>query len=197
MKKNCQIVLAAAMILAACGSDKSVPADQPATPAAVPQPAALPLTSDSPPPAVQPAPVTKTAAAPVVTQPPSASTPVVRPEPPPVVPPATAPVTTPKPAPVAAVPSAPTVDPLAGKPVYDAQCRRCHGVIGVPPKVMQTKFPRMMPFDAALFAKTTDDAIVAILMNGKGDDMKSFKDKLSHTEMVAVAAYIRTLGQKP
>ena len=40
-------------------------------------------------------------------------------------------------------------------------------------------------------------AVVTILMQGKGDDMKSFKDKMTRSEMVAVAAYIRTLGQRP
>lgn len=85
---------------------------------------------------------------------------------------------------------------MVGKPLYEENCRKCHGVIGVPAKAIKEKFPKILPFDAAYFSKTTDDAVVTILMNGKGDDMKPFKDKLTKPEMVAVAAYIRTLGKK-
>jgi hypothetical protein len=37
--------------------------------------------------------------------------------------------------------------------------------------------------------------VVTILTKGKGQDMKSFTDKLSHAQMVAVAAYIRTFAK--
>jgi mono/diheme cytochrome c family protein len=195
MKTKFLIAIASAIALAACGAEKPAPAAPPPEAPAVPEAAAIPPTSDSTPPAAQPAPGTRPAAAPA--QPPAAVPPVIKPEPPPVQPPATEPVTAPKSAPVAAAPSAPTVDPLTGKPLYDAQCKKCHGVSGVPPKVIATKFPKLVPLDAAYLARTTDDAIVAIMVNGKGDDMKSFKDKLSHAEMVAVAAYIRTFGPKP
>ncbi len=94
---------------------------------------------------------------------------------------------------VAAAP-APRADPALGAPLYDANCKKCHGARGVAVKVMQTKFPKMLPLDAAFFAKNTDAAVVDILMNGKGTDMKSFKDQLSHAEMGSVAAYIRTFA---
>jgi len=38
--------------------------------------------------------------------------------------------------------------------------------------------------------------VVTILTKGKNADMKSFKDILSHAQMVAVASYIRTFGTK-
>jgi mono/diheme cytochrome c family protein len=82
-----------------------------------------------------------------------------------------------------------------GKTPYEDNCRKCHGVRGVPPKTMKTKFPKIATFDAAFFAKHSDDSVVTVLTKGKNEDMKSFKDKLSHAQMVAVAAYIRSLSQ--
>jgi mono/diheme cytochrome c family protein len=82
-----------------------------------------------------------------------------------------------------------------GKAPYEENCRKCHGVRGVPPKTMQAKFPKIATFDAAFFAKRSDDSVVTILTKGKNQDMKSFKDKLSHAQMVAVAAYIRSFSQ--
>lgn len=199
MKRRCLLALATMTVMAACSSNKPAPsddtpnvADPAVAPVAVAPPAAEPSAR-----AAQPAPAAKPAVtsaakptvAPPVTPAPTTAKPVVVPPPPP-------PVITPTPAPVAA-PAAPRGDPQAGKPLYDAQCRKCHGVIGVPPKVIKEKFPKILPFDAEFSGKTPDDAVVTILMQGKGDDMKSFKDKLTRTEMVSVAAYVRTLGQRP
>lgn len=88
-----------------------------------------------------------------------------------------------------------TEDP-AGKTVYDANCRKCHGVIGTPPKTMKAKFPKIATFDAAFFAKRSEDSVITVLMKGKSDDMKSFKDKLTHEQMEQVASYIRTFVKK-
>jgi mono/diheme cytochrome c family protein len=82
-----------------------------------------------------------------------------------------------------------------GKIPYEENCRKCHGVRGVPPKTMQAKFPKIVTFDAAFFAKHSDDSVVTVLTKGKNEDMKSFKDKLTHAQMVAVAAYLRSFGQ--
>lgn len=81
-----------------------------------------------------------------------------------------------------------------GKALYDASCRKCHGVRGVPPKAMQTKFPKLEAFDAAFVAKHSKDDIAATLEKGKSDDMKSFKDKLTPAQMAAVAAYVHELA---
>lgn len=89
----------------------------------------------------------------------------------------------------------PTEDP-AGKAVYDANCRKCHGVIGTPPKTMKAKFPKIAAFDANFFSKRSDDSVVTVLMKGKGDDMKSFKAKLTHQQMEQVASYIKTFAEK-
>jgi Cytochrome c. len=83
-----------------------------------------------------------------------------------------------------------------GKAPYEENCRKCHGVRGIPPKAMKAKFPKIVTFDAAFFAKRSTDSVVTVLTKGEDEDMKSFKDKLSHAQMVAVAAYIRSFGQK-
>jgi len=79
-----------------------------------------------------------------------------------------------------------------GKEPYQENCKKCHGVRGLPPKTMKAKYPKIATFDSAFFAKRSDDSVVTILTKGKTDDMKSFKDKLTHDQMVAVAAYIRS-----
>jgi mono/diheme cytochrome c family protein len=84
-----------------------------------------------------------------------------------------------------------------GMAPYQENCKKCHGVRGVAPKTMKAKYPKIATFDSAFFAKRTDDSVVTILTKGKNDDMKSFKDKLSHDQMVAVAAYIRSFAAKP
>ncbi|MGZ3502060.1 MAG: c-type cytochrome [Gemmatimonadaceae bacterium] len=89
----------------------------------------------------------------------------------------------------------PQPDP-AGKAPYEENCRKCHGVRGVPPKTMKAKYSKIPTFDEEFFDKRSPDSVVAILVKGKGEDMKSFKDKLSYAQMVAVSAYIRTFGVK-
>lgn len=85
----------------------------------------------------------------------------------------------------------------APKDLYDANCKKCHGVIGTPPKAMKEKFPKIATFDAAFAVKHTEDSIVKILTKGKGEDMKSFKDKLSPAEMAIVAKYVLELANRP
>ena len=85
-----------------------------------------------------------------------------------------------------------------GKTLYEANCKKCHGVLGTPPKTMQKKFEKIMVFDADFIAKRSDDSLVKVLTKGgKTEDMKSFKEKLSADEMKAVAKYVRELATKP
>lgn len=91
--------------------------------------------------------------------------------------------------------AAPQQDP-PGKAPYEDNCRKCHGVRGVAPKTMKAKYPKIATFDSAFFAARSDDSVVTVLTKGKNEDMKSFKDKLSHDQMVAVSAYIRTFAMK-
>jgi mono/diheme cytochrome c family protein len=83
-----------------------------------------------------------------------------------------------------------------GKAPYEENCRKCHGVRGVPPKTMKAKYSKIPTFDEEFFDKRTPDSVVTVLVKGKGEDMKTFKDKLSYAQMVAVSAYIRSFGAK-
>jgi mono/diheme cytochrome c family protein len=82
------------------------------------------------------------------------------------------------------------------KELYSANCKKCHGVLGTPPKAMKEKFPKIATFDGAFLAKHSEDSIVTILTRGKNEDMKSFKDKLSPDQMHAVAQYVRELAAR-
>ena len=83
-----------------------------------------------------------------------------------------------------------------GKALYDEFCKKCHGVRGTPPKTMKTKFEKIATFDGAFMLKRSDDSVVKVLVKGKGEDMKTFKEKLKPEEMAAVAKYVHELATK-
>jgi mono/diheme cytochrome c family protein len=84
-----------------------------------------------------------------------------------------------------------------GKTLFEANCKKSHGVLGTPPKTMQKKFEKIMVMNAEFIAKRSDDSVVKILTKGGStEDMKSFKDKLTPDEMKAVAKYVRELATK-
>jgi mono/diheme cytochrome c family protein len=83
-----------------------------------------------------------------------------------------------------------------GKALYDEHCKKCHGVVGRPPKTMKEKFPKIYTFDAKFVGERSDDSVVKVLTKGKNEDMVSFKDKLKPAEMMAIAKYVRELGSK-
>jgi mono/diheme cytochrome c family protein len=90
---------------------------------------------------------------------------------------------------------APAASDPDGAAVYRQQCRSCHGARGVPPARMLTLYPTLKTLaDSTLQAHMTTDSIVAVLRHGKGKDMKSFTDKLSAAEMLAVARFVKSLG---
>ena len=84
-----------------------------------------------------------------------------------------------------------------GQDLYQLSCKKCHGVLGVPPKAIQKKMEKVVTFDSTFATKFSEDSIVKILVKGgKSEDMKSFKDKLNPQEMAAVAKYVREIGAK-
>lgn len=89
----------------------------------------------------------------------------------------------------------PAIADSTAKMLYEKNCRKCHGPDGVPSKAMQKKFSKIETFDAAFFAKRSDDSLVAVLTKGTTKDMKSFKSKLAPDEMKAVASYIRSFAK--
>ena len=90
-----------------------------------------------------------------------------------------------------------TAQAADGKVLYEANCKKCHGVLGTPPKAMKEQYPKIATFDAAFIAKHSDDSIVTVLTKGKGEDMKPFKGKMKHEEMEAVAKYVHDLATRP
>ena len=79
-----------------------------------------------------------------------------------------------------------------GKALFEKNCRKCHGD-GQPSPGIKKLFPEIPIWDEAFFAKRTEADIVAVLTNGKGKNMKPWKEVLSAEEMAAIAKYIRTL----
>ncbi len=84
-----------------------------------------------------------------------------------------------------------------GKTLYEANCKKCHGVLGRPPKMIKDQYPKVATFDSAFIVHHSQDSIVTILTRGKGENMKSFKGKLSLAEMRAVATYVHELATRP
>jgi mono/diheme cytochrome c family protein len=84
------------------------------------------------------------------------------------------------------------------KTLYDENCKKCHGVIGTPPKTMKAKYEKLPTFNAEFAAAHSADSIVKILSKGgKTEDMKSFKDKLTPEQMQLVAKYTVELANRP
>jgi mono/diheme cytochrome c family protein len=81
------------------------------------------------------------------------------------------------------------------KSLYEDNCRKCHGVRGVPPKTMKEKYSKIATFDSAFVATHSADSIVKVLTKGKNEDMKSFKEKLTTEQMADVAKYVHQLGK--
>jgi mono/diheme cytochrome c family protein len=79
-----------------------------------------------------------------------------------------------------------------GQAIYREKCRACHGTEGQPTKGAQALYKNIPALDAAFLAKVPADSIMAVLRNGAGRDMKSFKDKLSAAEIAAVAKYVKS-----
>jgi mono/diheme cytochrome c family protein len=85
-----------------------------------------------------------------------------------------------------------------GKALYLNNCRKCHGATGEPSAQMRKKYKDIKTLaDPDMMSKVSDDSMVAVMTNGSGKDMKSFKEKLTPTEMAAVAKYVRTLAKVP
>lgn len=83
-----------------------------------------------------------------------------------------------------------------GATLYKQYCRTCHGATGAPSQRMVGMYPALKSFaESATLAGISSDSIVAILKNGQGKDMKSFKDKLTADQMAAVAHFVKSLAK--
>ena len=219
MNRACLLALTTATFLAACSTDKPAVSDSLKTNPELASPPGIALPPDaegsqvvspveqapaastkSSSPATQPVRTATSKAAPVpaanvpkstVTAAPARVTPVpVTPAPVAAAPKPTAP-----PAPVVAAAPSASDQALAGKAPYEENCRKCHGATGIPSNAMKARFPKIAAFDAAFFAKRSNESIVTILTKGNNEAMKPYEGKLSHAQMVAVAAYIRSFAK--
>jgi mono/diheme cytochrome c family protein len=84
-----------------------------------------------------------------------------------------------------------------GQALYSSNCKRCHGARGTPPQTMKAKFPKIRTLDSTFVSKVSEDSLMTVLRKGKGEDMKSFADKMNAAEMAAVVRYVRTLALGP
>lgn len=189
MKLTAAFAMISALSLAACGKSAAVPADSASAAATQQVPAAAPAVPAESPAATTAIPTAAAAPRRAATTA-AAASPATKPTPVEVSAPARSDVKPPAvtPPPAAAV----AADDSTGKVWYEENCRKCHGARGVPSKVMQTKFPKLAAFDAAFFAVRSNDSVVTALTNGVGEGMRTFKEKLTHAQMVSVASYIRT-----
>lgn len=69
--------------------------------------------------------------------------------------------------------------------LYTTKCALCHGVDGTPKPIAKNAPAFTDPAWAP-----SKEAVVTVLMNGKGDKMKSFKGKLTPEEMGGLAEYV-------
>jgi mono/diheme cytochrome c family protein len=87
--------------------------------------------------------------------------------------------------------------PPDGQALYREHCRTCHGVAGKPTDFARHAYAKIPVFSEPAFsAGRSQDSIVAVLTRGvgKGQNMRSFKNLLTHDQMVAVARYVRALS---
>lgn len=80
-----------------------------------------------------------------------------------------------------------------GKALYEQNCRRCHGATGTPSERMVEMYATLKPLSQ--MSGVSADSIVALLVAGGTEGMKSYKDKLTAAEMKAVADYTLTLSK--
>ena len=78
--------------------------------------------------------------------------------------------------------------------IYARMCARCHGPDGRGDEEIKKTMPNVRDFhDPAFRARATNDAIVSIVMAGKGQ-MPAFGTSLSLPKMQALSGYVRRLG---
>lgn len=95
---------------------------------------------------------------------------------------------------LAALPAVGAAQGVDAKAIYLKSCKECHGVLGRPTKAALRKYDSLPDFTLAeFFAKKEDKDLLKAVRDGKGRDMKGFKDKLSPEEIEAVTRYIHTL----
>ncbi len=84
-----------------------------------------------------------------------------------------------------------------GKKLYEKFCAQCHGLEGQPTAEMSDLFnPPVAPLNAFGYKYgNTLEGISASIKNGRGTAMLSFRDRLSQSQIEAVARYVESLSK--
>jgi mono/diheme cytochrome c family protein len=79
---------------------------------------------------------------------------------------------------------------------YAQKCAMCHGKAGAGDGAAAAALnPKPPDFTTAEFQKArTDEALVAVISDGRSPMMPSYKSQLSADEITALVAHLRTLG---
>jgi mono/diheme cytochrome c family protein len=77
--------------------------------------------------------------------------------------------------------------------IYAQMCARCHGADGRGDAELKKTMPVRDFHDPTFLARATTDAMVRVMMAGKGQ-MPAFAQNLSMPKMQAMAGYVRRLG---
>ena len=83
--------------------------------------------------------------------------------------------------------------PVESAVIYAQMCARCHGADGRGDAELKKTMPVRDFHDPAFRERATTDAIVRVMMAGKGQ-MPAFAQNLSMPKMQAMAGYVRRLG---
>lgn len=84
-----------------------------------------------------------------------------------------------------------------GGDLYLNYCSSCHGRTGEPTRAAVATWPIIPTLsDSAFLAARSDDSLVAVTHAGVGKDMPARKDKLTREQLLEIARYVRSLGEK-
>lgn len=88
-------------------------------------------------------------------------------------------------------------DTRRGRAVFKSACVACHGKIGTGEGLLAHLFgiPMMDFTQSERMKKMSDEDLLNMIREGKGDYMPSWKDILSDREIVDVASYVRMLAR--
>jgi cytochrome c6 len=93
-------------------------------------------------------------------------------------------------------PQAASAQAADGAAVFKANCAKCHGREGVPPKFALRRYKNLVSLaDPATLKGISVDSTMTVIANGKGKDMKPFEGKLTPAEIAAVAKYVFELAK--
>ncbi len=84
-----------------------------------------------------------------------------------------------------------------GQAVFMEHCRPCHGDDGVPPERERTKYRKLRTLgDSGFVSRLSEVEILMVVSSGLDENMRSFSEVLTPSELLAVSGYIKQLAEK-